>query len=114
MRKRKAGILAVVLLLILATSVSAAMTETSVTRSLTFSGTTANCSATIKDNGKTISATMELWCGSVPMAVWSDSGTSRVDLDGSLNVVTGMTYTLKVYGTINGVSFEAAPLVRSN
>jgi len=48
------------------------------------------------------------------MAVWSDSGTSRVDLDGSLNVATGMTYTLKVYGTINGVHFDATPVIKSN
>ena len=57
---------------------------------------------------------MAFWCGDVPMAVWAESGSSHVDLDSSLNVATGMTYTLKVHETINGVSLETAPLVKSH
>jgi hypothetical protein len=57
---------------------------------------------------------MELWSSNMLWCVWMDSGLSRVDLDGSVTVPTGMTFTLKVYGTINGVPFEAAPLERSN
>lgn len=114
MRKGKAVIFVIAMLLVLATTAGAAMAQLIVTRDLIFSGTAANCSASIKDNGKSIDATMELWCGNVPLAVWTDSGTSQVILDGSLTVASGMTYTLKVYGTINGNPFEATPLVRSN
>lgn len=114
MRKIRTIVLALVVILVLSLSVSAAMTGTYITKSLTFNGTTANCSATVKDIGKTINATMELWSSNMLWCVWMDSGLSRVDLDGSVIVPTGMTFTLKVYGTINGVPFEAAPIIRSN
>lgn len=114
MRRIRVVALALVVILALTISVSAATTATSVSRSLTFNGTTANCAANVIDIGKTINATMELWCGNVLLGVWFASGTSYVDLGTSLTVGTGMTYTLKVYGTVNGISFEAAPIVRSN
>lgn len=103
-----------VFLLSLAFSASATTTATRVQRSLEFSGTSAICSATITDIDKSISATMELWCGNVPLASWSDSGTSSVNLSGSINVPSSMTFTLKLYGTVDGVPFELPPLVRSN
>ena len=114
MRRILAIVLAAALFLALTVQAGAAMTLTTVTRDLSFSGTSANCSATVKDSGKTINATMELWSSNMLWCVWMDSGLSRVDLDGSVTVPTGMTFTLKVYGTINGVPFEAAPLERSN
>jgi hypothetical protein len=106
--------LVLVVILALSLSVSAAMTAPSITKSLTFNGTTANCSVSVRDSGKTINVTMELLRGDVSLGIWSDSGTSLVTLDESLTVATGMIYTLKVYGTINGVPFEAAPIIRSN
>lgn len=108
----RAIVLVTVLLLVLNVGADAAMTAATVTCDLSFSGSNANCSATVKDSGKSITATMELWCGSFPLALWSDTDTSRVDLEGSLTVASGMTYTLIVYGTINGVSFAAEPIVR--
>lgn len=114
MRRILAIVLAAALFLVLTMPAGAAMTMTTVTCDLTFSGTSANCSATVKDSGKSISATMELWSSNMLWSVWMGSGLSRVDLNGSVTVPTGMTYTLKVYGTINGVPFEAAPVISSN
>ncbi len=114
MKKVMSVLASLVFLLSLAFSASAATTATRVQRSLEFSGTSAICSATITDIDKSISATMELWCGNVPLASWSDSGTSSVNLSGSINVPSSMTFTLKLYGTVDGVPFELPPLVRSN
>lgn len=102
------------IILSLAFSASASQESTGIQYSLEFSGTSALCIATITEAGKVITATMELWCGNVPLAIWSDSGTSQVDFYESLTVASGMTYTLKVHGTINGNPFEATPLVKSN
>ena len=107
-------VLVFVLLLSLALSGNAACNGYRAQRSLSFSGGSASCSASISDAGKTISATMELWHGSTMLASWSDSDTSSVQLSGSINVNSGQTYTLVVYGTINGVYFELPPLTRSN
>lgn len=114
MRGTRTILIAAVLLLVLTVGASAAMTSCYIDRELSFTGTSANCYATIIDSGKSIEATMELWCGNFPLALWSDTGTTRVDLDGSVNVASGMTYTLYVYGTTNGVPFSAQPLIMPN
>ena len=102
-----------VMLLLLSTSVSAAgisIKSVSITPSLTFNGTTANCKATVRDAGKTINVTMELWCGSSLLDTWTNSGTNKVTVSGTYSGVQhGTTYTLKVYGTANGIGFSAAP-----
>lgn len=113
-KKLIAVALVVVLLLSLALSASAACNVVQMNRSLKFVGSSAKCSASITEEGSSISATMELWRGSTKLATWSDSDTSSVDLYGSVNVSSGQTYTLVVYGTINGVSFEMPPLTKSN
>lgn len=74
--------------------------------SLTFSGTTANCMATITDYGKSISATMQLWQGTIIVGIWSDSGVSSLTLRGTCPVTKGKTYTLKVFGSSDGVPFD--------
>ena len=74
---------------------------------LSFDGTTATCTATIRKPGKTINATMELWCGNSLLATWSDSNTNLLTLRKSYNGIRrGQTYTLKVYGTANGIAFN--------
>ena len=107
-------IASIVIIVSLAFSASATTTAVRIQRSLEFSGTTALCNGTVEEVDKLISVTMELWCGNVPLAVWSDTGTSRICLSGSINVPGSMTYTLKLYGTVDGVSFELPPLVKSN
>ena len=81
--------------------------------SLSFSGTTAICSATISNLNKSISATMTLYHNGSAIASWSGSGTSVVNLDGSCSVTKGQTYTLVVSGTVDGDSFSSAPVTKT-
>ena len=70
--------------------------------SLEFDGTTANCKVVIISSGDDIDATMELWRGSTLVGSWPGEGTSYVSISGKCNVTKGITYTLKVSGTIGG------------
>ena len=88
----------------------ASMKTNAVDSYLSFSGNTAYCTASITNIGKDIDATMELWYGTTLMGVWFGSGTDYVSISGSASVLPGRTYTLRVYGTANGISFEAAPV----
>ena len=82
--------------------------------SLTFSinGTTATCKLKVTDMGKYIDATMELWQGSTFITSWSASGYSSVSLSETYTVTSGLTYTLKGYGTSGGVSFTAPEITK--
>lgn len=79
--------------------------------SLTFSGTTANCSGSVTEPGKYIVATMTLTHTSTGTVVgsWSGRGTTNVVLNGSCTVVKGQQYSLVISGTAGGVSFSTTP-----
>lgn len=79
---------------------------------LSFTGTTANCEAMIISASDDIEATMTLKQGSRVIDSWSGSGTGIVFLDGDCSVTKGVTYTLTVEGTRNGVAFEATPITK--
>lgn len=81
--------------------------------SLSFSGTTAYCSGSVTDPGKTIIATMTLYHGGTPVGSWGDSGTSYVDLYGTCTVVKGESYTLVISGTVNGTPFSTTPITKT-
>lgn len=110
MKKVFALVLVLVLCSIMAFPANAAENSMYVDTDLSFSGNYANCDAVIHYSGKDIDATMELWYGTTLMGVWFGSGTDYVSISGSAGVLPGRTYTLKVYGTANGISFEAAPV----
>ncbi len=80
---------------------------------LNYSGTTALCKFSVTDTGKSIDATMELWQGNTKLATWNDSDTTQVILDETYGVTSGVSYTLKGYGTINGVSFNMTPVTKT-
>ena len=80
---------------------------------LTFSGTTAHCEAVITSTSDDIEATMTLKQGSRVVDFWSGFGTGIVFLNGDCYVTKGVTYTLTVEGTRNGVAFEATPVTRT-
>lgn len=80
---------------------------------LTFTGTTANCEAMITSASDDIDATMTLKQGNRVIDSWSGSGTGIVFLDGDCHVTKGVTYTLTVEGTRNGVAFKATPVTRT-
>lgn len=102
-------------LTILAVFSAAALAATQATvyaPNLSFSGTTANCTVTVKESG-TINATLELWQGSTLVASWSGSGTNRVRISGAASVSHGQTYTLTVSGTVGGVAIQATPVTKT-
>jgi hypothetical protein len=76
-------------------------------------GSTATCSASLKAPGQYIDATLELKQGSTVVASWSDSATGELILSGTATVTSGVTYTLTVYGTIDGVAFTPASITRT-
>ena len=112
MKKRIVSVflVAAILSALVATAAAAQSRAADYTPSLTFDGTTANCTISIMAIGKPITATLELWQGSTRVAKWSDSATSRLIIDEDCTVTKGQTYTLKVSGTINGVSFTGTPV----
>ena len=69
--------------------------------SLEFNGTTATCRVGITEAGKTIGVTMELWCGSAPVVIWTGRDTNKLDMSKTHTVRRGQTYTLKVFCSIN-------------
>lgn len=111
--KKRIIAMAAVLVFLLATTANAAVLVTKVTPSLTFSGTTANCSVTVRDSGKEIEATVELWYGNTLIDSWSDSGTSRLTVSGSHTVTKGRTYTMKVAVTVDGSNVNVSPISKT-
>lgn len=104
----KKWIIPIALILVCALTLSVSAIEpraTRITPSLTFSGTTANCTVIVSAVGSEIDVTMELWTGSTLVDSWNNDGTTRVVVEGSCTVTKGKTYTLKTYGTIDGVKF---------
>lgn len=112
MKKRIGAILlAAAILSSLAISAAAAQPRTNdCTPILSFSGTTATCYVSITALGKPITATLELWQGSTRVASWSDSATSRLIISETKSATKGVTYTLKVSGTIDGEAFTGTPV----
>lgn len=76
-------------------------------------GNTATCSASLKAPGQYIDATLELKQGSTVIASWSDADTGELILSGTATVTSGVTYTLTVYGTIDGVAFTPSSITRT-
>ena len=105
---RKASILLALLLLVaIFTTAQASPARISPAYpSLSFSGTTANCSVYIKaDNlNDSISATIQLWQGSSCVATWYASGVGSLTHSASKAVTSGLQYTLTVDANINGSS----------
>lgn len=73
---------------------------------LSFSGTTAYCSAVCNGDKATdsISATLTLYQGSTEIDSWSNLGTFCVPVSGNCNVSSGVTYRLELTWTVNGVA----------
>ncbi len=108
-------LLTIVLVSIISNSmmVSAAIRTTMVTPTLTFTGTTAYCRVSITEIGKDIEATLELWQGDTLIDSWSGSATSYLVIAGNHSVISGLTYTLEVTGTIDGVAFTGTPVIKT-
>ena len=105
-------VLAAVLLFGLAVPVFASTQNVSYQLRLTLNGSTAICEFRVTDPGKYINATMELWQGSTFITSWSASGNSIVYMSETYTITSGLTYTLKGYGTSGGVSFTAPDVTK--
>ena len=113
MKKRSLALI-LVLALLLSTTALAVENRSSIARiNLSFSGTTANCSGSVSSANDRISATLELLQDGVHRASWGKAGTSAVSISGSIQVDRGHTYTLMLYGTIDGEPFSAEPVVKT-
>lgn len=76
-------------------------------------GTTATCSVNLKAPGQEIDATLELKQGSTVVASWTDSAVGTLTISGTATVTNGVTYTLTVSGTIDGVPFTPASITKT-
>ena len=113
MKKRIAIIiLTIALVFLFAIPVFAATKAPIANLTFSISGTTATCKLRVSDMGKYINANMELWQGSTFITSWSASGYSVVGLSETYTVTSGVTYTLKGYGTSGGVSFTAPEITK--
>ncbi len=112
MRERMiSAFLVVVLMLTVSTNAAFSVKSVMPSLSLDISGSTAQCSALVRESGKKINVTMELWNGSTLLATWTGSGTNYATASGSYTgVQRGKTYTLKAYGTADGRTFTVTPI----
>lgn len=113
MKRRLIGTVAVLCLLLAVTANAVQMRILRPTVSLSFSGTTANCSAMVTDAGKKLDISLELWHGDDLVDSWPASGTGAVSVTGSCRVVKGETYTLIVTGTADGKAFSSPPFSKT-
>lgn len=108
-------ILALVLVLALAgTAYADKQRSAAASSGLSFSGTTATCWVTAMEADQDIRVVMTLWHeDGTYIDSWSGSGHSSVTITGYATVVSGETYVLKAYATINGVMTAIAPMTRT-
>ena len=116
MKRKITSVLAPLLLcILLAQTVQAAEMRAVVARpALSFSGTTAVCTAICQGNsGKdSISATLTLYQGTTQIDSWSASSTGRVSFNEECRVEYGKTYRLELSCSINGVAQPSLSTVR--
>lgn len=82
---------------------------------LTFSGTTAKCSAICagSKNSDKIEATLSLYQNNRFVDSWSNSGTLRVSVSGNCAVEKGKTYVLVLNWSVNGVEQPSASVSKT-
>ena len=106
MKKRLIPLLLVFVVLVCTTASAVEPRAAKAVPSLSFEGATANCTVSITDFGGEIKATLTLWNGNRVVDSWYGEGTSILRITGSCEVVKGVSYSLRVTGTIDGVPFE--------
>lgn len=95
-----------ILMLMLTLPAQATSRQISVSPSLSFSGTTATCSAIIRANkaNDKISADITLWQGNSCIESWEASDSGTLTFESTATVDKGKSYTLKVDFSINDVT----------
>ena len=105
MYKRALGLLVVLVLVLGIAAQAAEMRAPTMRVSLTFSGTTANCSAQVQTDKTTdtVSGVLTLVNGPRVIATWPVRGSGIVKVNKTASVESGKTYVLTLTYTINGV-----------
>lgn len=107
MVKKRILAMSLVLVMLLCTVVQAAgpMKAPLATPTLSFSGTTATCTANVRGNNASdrLSVTMKLWNGNTCLKTWTASGTGNLRMSKTATVSKGKTYKMTVDYTVNGV-----------
>ena len=115
MRKRVLA-LTLVLALVLGFTVQAApLRAPRLYPNLTFSGTTATCTESVRADNATdaVSMTVKLWQGASCLKTWTASGTGSASLSKTATVTKGKTYKLTVDAKINGVAQPQQSITRT-
>lgn len=106
MKKRMIGLTLVVVMLLSITAQAATQALT-VTPVLLFDGRTATCAVEVSADKATdkIEVTAALWRGSTCLETWTQTAYEYLYLEETKDVsIRGVTYTLKVDVTLNGVA----------
>ena len=73
--------------------------------SFSVNGSTVTCMASARYFGKSIDATLELYQGSTFVTSWHKTGTGSVSFAEQTGFTSGLSYTLTISGTVNGIAF---------
>ena len=111
--KKRISAIALLMIVMLCTTAHAAQLRVSLVPGLTFTGTTANCSAAVTSVSDEIEIELSLWQGTTLVDSWEASGTNYVKISETCSVSKGKTYTLKLNGTINGTAFAERTVTRT-
>ena len=81
--------------------------------SFTVNGSTVSCNAKVKYYGQFIDATLELYRGSTLVAWWTKTGTGFVSFSEPAPFISGLSYTLTISGTANGIAFTPQSITQT-
>lgn len=83
----------------------------SISSSLSITGTTASCTATIEAPAQDICAALELWCGNERLAVWYSKGRSALTFQKQTEIPDAYSCWVTVRGTIGGIEFDPVTVI---
>ena len=103
--RKVALLMAIVLIISMPLTVSAAPRTLGISPLLEFEGTTATCEVEVVGNNTSehIEVVMKLMDGTSCVKAWMDDGYGYVYMLTYANVTKGKTYTLRIEVTVNGV-----------
>ncbi|MBR0130369.1 MAG: hypothetical protein IJM08_03605 [Firmicutes bacterium] len=113
--KRKISVILVIIMVFSAiANAHAATNAIGKSSTLSFSGTTANCAASISQAGASCTLTVELYRGGTRVAYWYDADIGSASVSDTVSgCISGQTYTLRVSGTVDGVSVYYSPITKT-
>lgn len=106
MKKRAVLLLLVLVLTMQICAVAVEPRSVAITPTLTFSGSTATCQATVYETtaNSYLVVTMKLWADNQCLKTWTKTGVDRVLITETAPATKGETYTLTVDVMVNGIT----------